>query len=263
MGVRDRADQAHDATERLLRHYLGRKEIRWTWWQLGITGEPQFDLRYPTYLNATHSVFWRPSEPSEHSTIKIDREASRAIRTGPPWFIASHPAVDFSSAPPWSIGSFRPGPDPLKPWPCWSPVALKETWPVFLLDRPAVTVVAELIRLHHDDVVRMLRHVGLLPFESKPPGQLELNLQKKVFATPEPKPGTVLEPEPFPNRHHIRRPDPDEKCWAWIEDAMKVVPRPSTKKMASAWFEMLHEASGEKWKAGTIRREYYRRPKRA
>jgi hypothetical protein len=105
----------------------------------------------------------------------------------------------------------------------------------------------------------MLRHVGLLPFESKWPGRLELDLQKKVFATPAPDPGAVPEAtELFPSRHDIPRPAPSEKCETWIVKAAHIVSKPSGKKKTDAWLEMLCEASGRKWKASTIEREYFR-----
>jgi len=88
-----------------------------------------WQLEYSTSrVGRAHRFFWHPG----NGRIEVDWVRSNATRTGPPWAVGKDP-------------------DPEIP-----------KHPIFITNGPRITLKARLVRLNHDDVLTMLRNLGLI-----------------------------------------------------------------------------------------------------
>jgi len=208
------------AKKLLLRH-LGQVhsgiEIRWICFELELEGD--------WTIVAAHRFFWHPN--SGH--IETDWDMSSATRSGPPAVISGYNPSKVVEVEGWPFERKEDIPAALR--------IDEDAHPIFLMWRPRTVLKASVIRLCHDDVVAMLRAIGLLPPEPVPvEGGAQVPNPK---SPPKAKLGSLA-------------PRLNETAAQWIARIDKERPQ-TTEETDHAYRQVLIKLAGPKWAPATVR----------
>ena len=158
----------------LLVFHLDAGRLRWRYWQMAIDDREANNRENPTshkprvFLCPTVAVkrfIWQAYRDGKYVTI--DDPNSAVTYIGPPWTLHGHD------------------------WAADKPLDWEKVSSIFFTHLPPVTVHLSLICLHHDDVLTILRGVGLLAPASVSPSSSPPQPQ----ALPQPKPKTITAKE--------------------------------------------------------------------
>jgi hypothetical protein len=173
--------------EEVLEDALDARVLQWRCQRLAIKTD-MLDPAVAAGVVGVRGVFWRRQSDT---TINVDYPNHCAVRIGPPWF--------FRRGLP--IATKAPGGD----------IDIEEMdflynlGPVFLPGGPSIKLIAKLIKLHHGDVVRRCRYLGLLPPASPPSQTLPEPIEEAQAPLSAPAPEEAVE-ERTPGRPPGERP---------------------------------------------------------
>ena len=223
--------QSEKTAKDLLVSHLDAGRLRWRYWQMAIDDREANDQENPTshkprvFLCPTVAVkrfIWQTYRDGKYVTI--DDANSAVTYIGPPWALGGH---DWAADKPLD----------------WEKVTLH-----FFPQLPPVTVCLSLICLHHDDVLVILRGVGLLAPASASPSSSPPQPQ----ALPQPKPTTTI------TAKEAARLDPTD--WAvLIPDRFAEKPEEETRAeyFDRVWKQMRKELGGRAWSRDYFERRCY------